>query len=106
MKLMFHKADAIHSPRELPLLESSQVQSRFLSEQSGQGFTTPTSLATTWDGHTRSTLEMDYSFDPHAFGQPTSVNLCNSLADTYAVPYDSPFELRTYILADAPSSVR
>ena len=102
MKLMFHKADAIHGSRESPRLESSPAQSHSLSEQSGQGFTIPASLATICDGYNDSGLEMDYSFDPHAFGQSTSVNVCHSLADTYAVPCDNPFGLCTYILAGRP----
>ena len=105
MKLMFHEADAIHGSRELPRLKSSRVQSDFLCEQSGQGFTSPASLAAIRDGDNDSGFEMDCSFDPHAFGQSTSVHVCHSLAETYAVPYDSPFELCAYILAGALSSV-
>ena len=102
---MFHEADEIHGSRDLPRMESSRVQSHFLSEQSGQGFSPLASLAAIRDGCNDSGLEMDYSFDPQAFGQSTSANLCHSLAETYAIPYDSPFELRTDILAGAPSSV-
>ena len=105
MKLIFHEADAIHGSRELPRLESSRVQSDFISEQSGQDFTPPASLATIRDGHNNSGLEMDYSFDPHAIGESSSVHVCHTLAETYTVPYDSPFDLCTYVLASTPKFV-
>ncbi|KAJ5219196.1 uncharacterized protein N7498_001295 [Penicillium cinerascens] len=90
--------DVTEGSRKLPRLTaiSSPSPSHALAVQPGQNPTPPESLAASWDGNNNSALGIEYSVDPHHFGQPTSLNVCRSIAETYAVPYNSPFNIGTY----------
>ncbi|KAJ5123313.1 hypothetical protein N7448_009410 [Penicillium atrosanguineum] len=96
--------DATEGSRKLPRLtaSSSPSTSHALAVRPGQNLTPPESLVTNWDGNNNSALEMECSVDPHPFGQPTCVNVCRSIAETYAAPYNSPFNISTY---DPPASL-
>ncbi|RYO82544.1 hypothetical protein DL766_000303 [Monosporascus sp. MC13-8B] len=79
--------------RKLPRLTASSLPSpsHALAAQPGQSATAPQSLAAIMDGNNNPTLEMEYSVDPHPFGQPTGVDICRSIAENHAVPYNDPF---------------
>jgi len=105
LKGRYHDAyittDGSYSSQKLPRLTSCRSPRHSLSVQSpDQNPTPPASLAASWDGYNYSALEMDYAVDSRPFDQSTtSLNVCRSIAETYAVPYNSPLNLSTYDLA-------